>query len=1007
MADETNQTSLSHARDYVGIARKYADDVLSGKVVAGKLVRLACKRHLDDLAKVDWPYVFDAWCGNDVCDFIEKLPHVEGEWKTPTIFLEPPQVFILVVIFGWRRRSDGGRRFSTVHIEMARKAGKAEWVENLLPTPDGFRRMGDIQPGDLVFGSDGRPVRVKAVTEIMTGLECMALSVATGERFIVAADHLWPVNQRVCARNQRRPWTVDDDSALRAAWESGGSNAACDALPHRSRHAVNRRASELGATTNGKHYTSCRRLSEPRIFKMPDPPSVISTKEISQTLFYGTRQDSRYSISVAPAIELPECDLAIPPYTLGAWLGDGTSSCAAITTSHSDVGIIERIRLDGISAEGRKYPSKAGSNCGLYALGRGKNWHDSRANGLHSKLRNAGLLNNKHIPASYLRSSIRQRMDLLRGLMDTDGTVNTRGHCSFTNCNRRLAEDVHELISSLGMKAHWREKDAKLNGRVVGTCYTIEFHPPAGVDVFALERKLARQSARKRGTRADTRSVISVESVPSVPVKCIEVDAEDGIYLTGRSFIPTHNSSLTAGVALYCLCCEDEPGPQIIIGATTGDQAKKVFDPARKMVAATPTIRSAFQLEALSRSIPCGMNGGYIQTINAKGQTQDGWNPHVGILDELHAHKSRSLFDVIKSAFGARKNPLLWIITTAGFDTNGVCYEQRTMAIKVLEGTIQLDHLFAVIFTIDDDDDPFDEAVWPKANPMIGVTPTWEKMRADAADAKASPSEEGNFKTKNLNIWLNAASAWLNMTQWKKCGDTALSWDDFKGLDCWIGGDLADKNDITALVLAAFDEDGRLIFKPRFWLPDAVLRDPKHAEGRGPAPYRTWSTGEDAPLTLTRGDWVDHNEVEQTIRDWIEQYSVKRVTFDQFAAAQAMASRLNEDFGSEDEPFAEVLHKQAAKITDAAKELEARVKVGPAMLRHDSNPVMDWMASNCVVSRRRDETLLPIKESQMSPNKIDGIDALINAIHPALLVPEKPKLESYLTRADASLMVLD
>lgn len=587
MAEDQPQPDLD--RNYVDIANEYAEDVVDGRVVACKWVRLACARHLNDLAKTNWLYHFDEWHGNDVCDFIEKLPHVEGEWKTPTIFLEPPQIFILVVIFGWRRE-DGGRRFSTVYIEVARKAGK---------------------------------------------------------------------------------------------------------------------------------------------------------------------------------------------------------------------------------------------------------------------------------------------------------------------------------------------------------------------------------------------------------------------------------SSLTAGVALYCLCCEGEPGPQIVIGATTGDQAKKVFDPAKKMVAATPTLRSAFELEALSRSIPCGMNGGYIQTINAKGQTQDGWNPHVGILDELHAHRSRSLFDVIKSAFGARKNPLLWIITTAGFDTNGVCYEQRTVATKMLDGLVPLDHLFAIIYTLDDEDDPYDENVWIKANPMLGITPTLTKMRNDAKDAQASPSEEGNFKTKNLNLWMNAASAWLNVTQWKACGDQALSWDDFEGLDCWIGGDLADKNDITALVLAAFDENDRLIFKPRFWLPDAVLKSPTHAEGRGPAPYRTWSAGESPPLTLTKGDWVDHNEVERQVRDWIDRFTVKRVTFDQFAAAQAMASRLNEDFGSEETPFAEILHKQAAKVTDAAKELEARVKVGPSMLRHDSNPVMDWMAANCVVSRRRDETLLPIKESPMSPNKIDGIDALINAIHPALLVPEKPKLESYLTRADASLMVLD
>ena len=450
-------------------------------------------------------------------------------------------------------------------------------------------------------------------------------------------------------------------------------------------------------------------------------------------------------------------------------------------------------------------------------------------------------------------------------------------------------------------------------------------------------------------------------------------------------------STLTAGVALYCLCCEGEAGPQIVIGATTGEQAGKVFGPAKRMVEKTPDLQEAFDLATYARSIACEQNGGFIQPINAKGKTQDGWNPHVGILDELHAHKDRSLFDVIKSAFGARKNPLLWVITTAGFDTNGVCYEQRTVATKMLEGIVPLDHLFAVIFTLDENDDPFDERVWVKANPMLGVTPPIEKMRADAADAKVSPREEGNFKTKNLNIWMSAASAWLNMVQWKACGDDTLKWEDFEGRDCWIGCDLADKDDITAAVLASFDDEGRLIFKPKFWLPEAVLAAPEHGEGRGSSQYRTWSKGDDAPMKLTPGDWVDHGEVESVVRDWIEKYSVRRVTFDQFAAGQLMASRINEDLATPDRPLAYILHKKAANTTDPAKDLEARVKSGPSRLRHDNNPVMNWMASNACVSRRRDETLLPIKESQMSPNKIDGVDALINAIHPATVrIEEKP-----------------
>lgn len=716
-----------HARDYCGIAQQWAEDIVAGRIVSGLLVKQACQRHLSDLQRpknILWPYWFDRWHGDDICDFIEKLPHVEGQWETPYIRLEAPQIFMLTTVFGWRR--DGNyRRFSTCYLEMARKAAKALAHDTRVPTPSGMVNHGDLQIGDFVYGSNGRSTRVIGVTETFLDRECFAVEFSTGEKIVASGEHLWPV--------------------------------------------------VLG----------------------DGPVQVLDTQTIQRAL---------------------------------------RTTCV----SSPQIGMAGRIP-------------------------------DYR------------------------------------------------------------------------------------------------------------------------------REIVSVEHVPSVPVKCIQVANEDGIYLVSESYIPTHNSTLTAGVALYCLTCENEVGPQIIIGATTGEQAGKVFNPAKAMVDKLPDLQEAFGLSTLTRAIVCRANNGGIQPINAKGKTQDGWNPHVGILDELHAHKDRSLFDVIKSAFGARKNPLFWIITTAGFDTNGVCYEQRSTAVKMLSGAVKLEHLFALIFTLDEKDDPYDERNWPKANPMIGVTPTWEKMRSDAADAKVSPNEEGNFKTKNLNIWMNAASAWLNITQWNKCADPSLKWEDFEGLDCYIGGDLADKDDITALALCAIDKTGRLLVKPKFWLPEAVLSHPDHAEGRGNAPYRTWSNREliEPFLNLTPGDWVDHGEVEKVVRDWIDRFRVRKVTFDQFAAAQLMATRLNEDYGTPEKPIAQILHKNAKNVSDPAKDLETRVKAGEAKFCHDGNPVMTWMAANCVVSRRRDETLLPIKESQMSKNKIDGIDAIINAIQPLSLVQAKEVKPSY------------
>ncbi|WP_312084570.1 terminase TerL endonuclease subunit [Brevundimonas sp.] len=469
-------------------------------------------------------------------------------------------------------------------------------------------------------------------------------------------------------------------------------------------------------------------------------------------------------------------------------------------------------------------------------------------------------------------------------------------------------------------------------------------------------------------------------------------------------------SSWTAFIAIYCVTCEGEVGPQVIIGASTGAQAAKVFEPARKMIEKNPALREAFGLKTWARSITCEANGGYIQTINAKGSTQDGHNPHLGILDELHAHANRALYDVIKSAFGSRTNPLLWSITTAGFSTTGICYEVRTYATKVLEGIFEADHFFGIIYTLDDAevdadgtvltpaDDPYDPNVWIKANPNLGLTPKLSFMHAAAADAKASPAAEGNFKTKNLNVWLNSASAWLNMVRWRECADPSLDWSAFEGLDCYIGLDLADKDDICAAVVAAIDRDGRLIMKSLFWLPEAALNNPTHAQGSAAAPYRLWV--EQGHLQLTPGDWVDHNVIEDQLRDWVDRFSVRAIVGDQFAAFLQMASRLNADLATPDNPLAHVLSKNARNVTDPAKELEARVKSGPTRLAHDGNPVMDWMASNVVISRRTDGTILPKKATADSPNKIDGIDAAVNAIQPMLGAVKETPMKSYLEREE-------
>ncbi len=463
-------------------------------------------------------------------------------------------------------------------------------------------------------------------------------------------------------------------------------------------------------------------------------------------------------------------------------------------------------------------------------------------------------------------------------------------------------------------------------------------------------------------------------------------------------------STKTAGVSLYCLACENETGPQVLTVATTFDQAKKVFHPAKRMVEKTPDLQEAFSLIAWAKSIECKDNGGYMQPLHAKSKSQDGHNPHLVTLDEFHAHKDRGLFNVMRSAFGARKQPLMWIITTAGSDINGPCYEERAFATKVLEGTIVADHYFVIIFTLDraEDygdgrkvgDDPFDETKWCKANPLLGAAVQLSELRQYAIEAKSNPAAEGEFKTKRLNIWIGALSAWLNVTQWNLCGDPSLTLDDFAGLDCYIGADLSNVDDLSALVLAAIDGEGRLLVKPWFYVPEARLESVDTSVKQITELYKRWAAA--GHLTPTPGDFIDHNVIEAQIRLIKAQLAARKATFDQWNSGLAMAARLNEDFGEPDNPFGVQMAKNARNYTDPAKAVEARVKAGPGRLRHDGNPVMAWMVGNAVADRRTDGSILPKKETANSANKIDGVDAMLNAVAPMLLPSEDDGVDEWM-----------
>lgn len=888
--------TLATSRNYTQIARQYADDVIAGKIPACKWVKLAAKRQISDLQKYSGPrstYVFDETEASRVCKFIELLTHTKGELAGTRIKLEPWQVFILSTAFGWRRRSDGGRRFRRVYIEVPRGNGKALALDTEIPTPSGFRLMKDLKAGDYVFGTDGKPCKIVATTDVMTDRPCYEVEFSTGEVIVADACHQWVTDSR------------------------------------RDRDRLKGRG--------GKH-------AGPK-------PSVKTTEEIARTLW--CRDDRNHRVKLAAPFDVPERLLPIHPYMLGLWLGDGVSTAARFTCDEKDVETIDRIR-------GMGYPvHKVKGSC-AWSISDGRK--GVRASTFQNQLRHLGLIGNKHIPSEYLFASREQRLELLRGLMDTDGFISKgQGQCEFVQKNKQIAYDVYALIASLGMRPRIMEKEAAIAGKSCGVVYRVLFHAYKDVPVFKLARKLERMRERPaQRSLQDYRQIVRCDKIESVPVRCIEVDSPDHCYLATRGFIQTHNSSLSSGVALYCLLADREPGAEVYSFATTRDQAKIVFGDAKVMAEHNAPLRSQFGLQVLANALYVPTTNSTFQAKSAEGSTLDGLNTHLAVIDELHAHKTRAVYDVVETSLGKRRSSLLWCITTAGFDTSGICYEVRTMSTKVLEGTVSDETQFAIIYTIDEGDDWTTLDALEKANPNWGVSVRPEMITSLLKKAKALPSAINNFLTKHLNVWCSASSAWMDMPAWD-ANEVDAERSFYEGMPCYIGLDIGAKNDVTAKVLLFPYGNGYMTFAD-FYLPEATVERSTNSQ------YRGWV--EEGWITQSGGAMTDLSRIEEDIREDLSRYDVKGIAFDPWNALQ-LATSLSADGA----PMIEY-RNTVQNFSDPMKSLEALTQ--DKRISHDGNPVLRWMMSNVVAKLDAKDNIFPRKERY--ENKIDGVVALIMAL---------------------------
>jgi phage terminase large subunit-like protein len=432
-------------------------------------------------------------------------------------------------------------------------------------------------------------------------------------------------------------------------------------------------------------------------------------------------------------------------------------------------------------------------------------------------------------------------------------------------------------------------------------------------------------------------------------------------------------STIAASILLYCKCCEDEPGAQIISAATTFPQAAIIFNIAKRMVEKTIDLREAFGLETWSKAITRYETGSSFKPIHAKASTQDGLNPSHTALDEIHAHKTPDLLNVLTSAAGARDNPLWLYTTTEGYTSPGPWGELRDFSKKLLLDVFgnDADHFLALFWAVDDEDktagikadDDFDESKWVKANPLIDANPyLLSAIRKEAVEAKQMPSKLAEFKIKRLNRQAATAGGWIDLIRWRLCSGP-VDLELLKDVPCWGGLDLASTTDLTALRLI-WAVDGLYYTHGWRWCPEESI---KFRTERGTVPYAAWvSTG---LIKQTPGNVTDYDVVEKDIKDIYERFNVQNIAYDRWNATE-LANKLT----SENIPLVEFI--QGTKSYHPAMKKLEEIYISEKLF-HGGDPVLNWCASNTV--SRMDVNMNMAPDKKKSADKIDDMTALLMA----------------------------
>lgn len=433
-------------------------------------------------------------------------------------------------------------------------------------------------------------------------------------------------------------------------------------------------------------------------------------------------------------------------------------------------------------------------------------------------------------------------------------------------------------------------------------------------------------------------------------------------------------STMAAAIGNYMLCADDEPGAEIYAGASTEAQAWKVFEPARGMAKRKPELLAHYKITVNAASL-VREDGSIFQTM--PGKPGDGASPHLAIIDEYHEHDTSEQFDAMETGMGAREQPLLLVISTAGYDVSGPCYNEWDACRAMLEGTIPNDTLFALIYTIDSPEEWTTEDGLRKANPNFGISVSKDYLQQLQHQAKHDLRKENAFKVKHCNTWVNARESYIDLDAWA-AGNRDIKLEDYRGQRAMLALDLASREDIAALEIVLPQANGDIVRFGKYYLPRTTVDKPRNQH------YQLWEKA--GWLSVTEGSIIDFERIHDDILELHQLFEIDEVVYDPYQATMLVSMLHKSNLLCVEYP------NVVRNMSEPMKELDARIKAHT--LLHCADPVMTWQMSNLVAKLDAKDNVFPRKDKP--EKKIDSAVALIMALGRLMSAEQRPDLNEFL-----------